>query len=144
MSVMGGKRVSSDSSRDVASSTAGVKYDAGKIPLELLPFDALTEVAKVLQFGAKKYAARNWEKGIEYGRLFGAATGHLWSWFTGEENDEETGLPHLAHAACDVLFLLAFVIRKKNLPPIRPPGELWLDAAIDDRPRGHARVSRSG
>src|SRR5678810_808588 len=58
----------------------GKKHDQDKVPLQLLPLDALTEIAKVLQFGAKKYAARNWEKGIEYDRVFGATLRHLYAW----------------------------------------------------------------
>lgn len=89
------------------------KKDSGKIPLQLLPFDALTEIARVLQFGAQKYAARGWENGIEYDRCYGAALRHLFSWHQGEDNDPETGINHLAHAGCEVLFLLAFTLRGK-------------------------------
>lgn len=87
------------------------KKDAGKVPLQLLPLDALTEIAKVLQFGAQKYAERGWEKGINFDRVFGATLRHLFAWHQGEDKDPETGLNHLAHAGCEVLFLLAFVKR---------------------------------
>ncbi len=87
------------------------KKDQGKIPLNLLPLDALTEIAKVLQFGAQKYAPRGWEKGIEYDRVFGATLRHLFAWHQGEDTDPESQLNHLSHAACEILFLLAFVTR---------------------------------
>ena len=90
------------------------KKDSGKLPLHLLPFDALTEVAKVLDFGAKKYAERGWEKGIDYSRVFGAIQRHTWAWFQGEDNDPETGLNHMAHATCECLFLLAFACRGRK------------------------------
>lgn len=54
---------------------------------------------------------RNWEKGIDWGRLLGAALRHLAAWANGIEVDEESGHPHLAHAACCVLMLLALVKR---------------------------------
>lgn len=88
----------------------GLKFDDGKLPIHLLPFDALLAVTEVLQFGAKKYAPNNWRKGFVYSRLFRAAVGHLWSWWMGDDKDNETGLSHLAHAACCVLFLLHFTI----------------------------------
>lgn len=88
------------------------KFDEGKTPWELLPMDALEEVAKVLQFGATKYDAYNWTKGMDHSRLVGAACRHLLrEWWCGRKTDEETGLSHLAHAACCILFLLAYELR---------------------------------
>lgn len=87
------------------------KFDGDKVPLDLLPVDALEEIGKVLAFGAKKYGPRNWEKGMTWGRLYAALLRHLFAWWKGEDFDEETGLSHLAHAACCVLFLLALMLR---------------------------------
>lgn len=89
-------------------SDSGVKHDHDKVPLDLLPFDALERVGEVLQHGAKKYAPRNWERGMRWGRLLGAAFRHLFAWARGQNRDPETGFSHLAHAACCVLFLLAY------------------------------------
>lgn len=99
---------------------SGTKHDAGKARLDLLAFDALTGTADVLTFGAAKYAARNWEQGIAYGRVFAALLRHLWAWWRGEEADPESGLPHLDHAACCLMFLQAY--SKRGL------------SAFDDRP----------
>lgn len=89
----------------------GRKDDGGKLPHHLLPFDAIDEISKVLQFGANKYAERNWEKGMNWSRVFGAMMRHMWAWWMGKGTDPETGYSHLAHAACCVLFLLAYEIR---------------------------------
>lgn len=86
----------------------GIKYDDGKVPLFLLPTEALREVARVLEFGMRKYDAWNWKKGMDWSRLSGAALRHLFSWLEGKDIDKETGLNHLAHAACCVLFLLTY------------------------------------
>lgn len=83
-----------------------VKYDANKIPLELLPAPALEAIAEVLEFGRKKYASWNWAKGFNYSRLIGAALRHLFAFARGEDRDPESGLSHLAHAGCCVLFLI--------------------------------------
>lgn len=91
--------------------TEGVKHDQGKTPLELLAFDALEEIGKVLAFGKAKYAPRNWENGMDWGRVYGALLRHLFAWWRGQENDPETGLSHLAHAGCCVMFLLAYSLR---------------------------------
>lgn len=86
---------------------AGRKFDAGKEPFGLLPWVALTWVARTLDYGARKYAPGNWRK-VPQGsdRYFDAALRHLVAWRQGEAMDAESGLPHLACAACCVLFLL--------------------------------------
>lgn len=84
---------------------AGSKDDAGKARTDLLPAAALLETAKVMGFGAQKYEPYNW-RGLSCSRLFGAALRHLWAWWRGHDLDEETGLPHLAHAAACVLMVL--------------------------------------
>lgn len=96
----------------------GQKRDACKLPLALLPTRPLEAVARVLAFGAKKYAANNWRKGIAYSRVYAAVLRHLWAWWRGEDNDQETGLPHLAHAVCELFFLLEYSLRPAD------PGEL--------------------
>jgi len=84
---------------------AGVKYDEGKVPLNLLDADFLFGTASVLEFGAKKYAPYNWAEGMAWSRVFGALMRHMWKWWRGEEVDEETGISHLYHASCCLMFL---------------------------------------
>lgn len=98
----------------------GIKHDTDKPRTDLLPADALIEVSKVLAFGAKKYAPRNWEKGMAWGRLSGAMLRHLFAWSRGVETDEETGFNHLAHAACCSLMLLSLVLRGSGTDDRRP------------------------
>jgi hypothetical protein len=69
-------------------------------------------IVKVLQFGAKKYGERNWEQGGHWLRNFSALIRHVSAWSQGEDLDPESGLPHLAHAGCCILFMLAYQLRK--------------------------------
>lgn len=91
----------------------GIKYDEGKDPWHLAPFDAFRAVVKILAYGAGKYDPRNWENGMDWGRPFGAAIRHLTSWWLKENDgkDEETGYSHLWHAGCCIMFLIAYEIR---------------------------------
>lgn len=90
-----------------------LKYDGGKLRWSLLPLVAVREVVKVLEYGAKKYTkgdvsgADNW-KTVPHlrERYWDAAVRHLVAWQLGEPKDDETGLSHLAHATCCLLFLL--------------------------------------
>lgn len=85
-----------------------VKGDAGKPRYDLLPPELLEETAIVLEYGARKYSPNNWVNGADWGRYFAAMMRHLWAWWRGEDNDPETGLSHLAHAACCLGFLMAY------------------------------------
>ena len=92
----------------------GYKADETKLRTDLISPQALLGMVAVLTFGANKYEDRNWEKGMAYSRPYAAALRHLLAWWTGEDNDPETGLSHLDHAACCIHFLSHYV---KN--PIR-------------------------
>jgi hypothetical protein len=88
--------------------SSGRKYDNGKPRLELLSPKALTEIAKVMTFGAQKYDAHNWRGGIAWSRVLGAALRHISAFNDGVDKDPETGLSHLAHAGCCIMFLLEY------------------------------------
>lgn len=89
----------------------GRKDDGGKPPLHLIAPDFLYAIAEILDFGAKKYAPRNWEKGMDWSRVYRAAVGHLFDWFMRKGPDPETGKSHLWHAACCIMFLVVYEIR---------------------------------
>lgn len=87
----------------------GTKADAGKPRWSLLPAGTIAQVVAVLEAGATKYAPDNWMHVSDARtRYYDALQRHVEAWWRGERNDPETGLPHLAHAACCVLFLLWF------------------------------------
>ena len=83
------------------------KHDDGKLRWDLLPWGATHEVVRVLTFGATKYGASNWRtvEGWRW-RYLAAAMRHIVAWARGERVDAESQLPHLAHAAACLLFLL--------------------------------------
>lgn len=89
----------------------GTKKDEGKIRLDLIPPELLTSVGEILTFGAIKYSERNWEKGMKWGRVYGALMRHLWKWWKGEDLDDETGKSHLWHAGCCIAFLITYEAR---------------------------------
>ena len=93
----------------------GKKFDEGKLRVDLLPTEALFEVAKVLTFGVGKYGAHNWRQGIEWSRVYAAAQRHMMKWNSGETYDEETGINHLAHACTNLLFLLTYAKTNEDL-----------------------------
>jgi len=86
----------------------GTKHDNGKLRLDLIPPEVEMALGEVLTYGATKYDDRNWEKGIKYGRVYGALRRHLLSWLEGERLDQESEMPHLWHALCCLSFLVAY------------------------------------
>lgn len=103
----------------------GRKDDSGKMPMHLLAPELLEATAAVLAFGAEKYAPRNWEKGMAWHRPFSALMRHMWAWWRGEDLDPETGLSHLGHASCCLMFLIAYQARRLG---------------ADDRPSAHGEA----
>ena len=85
-----------------------VKADSGKARIDLIAPSLLFEIGQALEFGARKYSDRNWEKGFTYGRPFASAMRHMWAWWRGEDNDPESGLSHLAHAATCIMMLIEY------------------------------------
>ena len=85
----------------------GIKYDSEKPKMNLLPPKAIVEVAKVLTFGAEKYGAENWKELEDLqNRYTAGALRHIFAHMDGEKLDSETGLSHMAHALCCLLFKL--------------------------------------
>lgn len=90
------------------SSTGGEK---GVKPerYDLIPVEALAKVAQLYGFGAKKYAEHNWRRGYEWSKSYAAMQRHLNEFWSGVENDPETGLPHLAAVVFHALALMTFM-----------------------------------
>lgn len=96
-----------------ATALVGRKFDGGKLDYTLVPFEALDDIVEVLMFGAKKYDRDNWrhvDNAMQ--RYTAAAFRHLTAYNKGEATDPETGISHLAHVGCCILFMLA--LEKQN------------------------------
>ena len=90
----------------------GKKFDDGKARYELMPPEALEALAQLYTAGAQKYGDRNWERGMSWGRLFGALMRHAWLWFRGESYDPETKAHHMIAVAWNAVGLYVFETRK--------------------------------
>jgi len=102
---------------------SGARYNDGKPNFSLIPLVTLEDEARVWSYGERKYAAWNWAKGMPWSVPLACALRHISAWQRGEENDEESGLPHLAHAMCNLRMLMLY---SKTYPEgdDRPPKEL--------------------
>lgn len=90
----------------------GERKNIGKPPMHLLPWDALLELARHYEAGAKKYPERNWEKGFKWSEQTAASLmRHLAKWHQGEDFDPENGMPHDLAIAWNALALVTFRLR---------------------------------
>jgi Domain of unknown function (DUF5664) len=95
--------------------TTGRKFDGGKLQFSLLPPKSIKETIRVLQYGAEKYEVGNWKVVPNAKqRYFDAAMRHLWAYNEGEVLDPETGLSHLAHAICSIMFILELNLEEQK------------------------------
>ncbi len=103
---------------DPKTHSTAIKFDSGKTDWSLMPFEAVEEINKVLEFGAKKYNEGqttrehwNWAKGEGLGipRVLSAIFRHLFAFSRGEKLDPESGLSHIAHAGCGIIFILYYL-----------------------------------
>lgn len=110
---------------DHVSITGGLRRNAGKLAVHLVPPVLMRAVAAVLGKGAEKYAPRNWELGMEYSTAYASLTRHCLAFWDGENVDPESGQHHMAHVATNAAFILEYArrIEAGTLP-----------AALDDRP----------
>lgn len=93
-------------------------YDAGKPRVDLIPPGPIVEIGHVFGYGCKKYGDRNWEEHADswsHGQLAGSIERHLLAYKGGEDIDPESKRHHLAHLGCDVLMLLALILKGRGV-----------------------------
>ena len=107
----------------------GLRFNEGKARFDLVHPWAHEQMVNVLTAGAKKYAERNWERGMAWSKVIASLKRHLNAIEKGEDYDPETGELHAAHIACNAHFLTAYY-------KIYPQG--------DDRPKDYMKDIRIG
>lgn len=83
-----------------------VKADNGKRKLTLVPRQIIWDIAEVREYGNAKYGnPENWKQ-VEIERYRDAAFRHFMKYLDNPQGvDEESGISHLKHLACNIAFL---------------------------------------
>lgn len=85
--------------------TDGLKHDGGKPRLDLVPPEIIEAVGTVMTHGAEKYGEASYRE-VDPKRYRAALMRHVCKWLKDPYGkDEDSGLPHLWHIACNVAFL---------------------------------------
>ena len=87
----------------------GYRDDEGKPPIHLIPAEAILMLANIFEYGSKKYGDRNWEKGMDWSRMYASAMRHMLAFWMGENDDRESGYQHMAHATWNCMALMCYV-----------------------------------
>lgn len=94
------------SALETTDTDQSAKADKGKLELSLVNPQLVKAVAEARMYGTEKYGdSENWRK-VEPKRYVDALYRHLLAYIEGNEVDEESGLSHLSHMACNISFLL--------------------------------------
>lgn len=91
-----------------------LRYNKGKPMLGLIDAEFEKELGKVLTAGAAKYAKENWRKGLPWSEVVDSMKRHINSFVAGEDKDPETDCHHMAHVACNAMFLVWFATHRKD------------------------------
>ena len=94
--------------KEKSEKSPGIKFDGKKLRWTLLPWKEVEDTVEVLEYGSQKYSDNNWMQVRPTRRYLDAALRHLAAYAMGEKKDPETGFSHLAHAMCNLLYLLWF------------------------------------
>lgn len=95
-----------------AKKATALRYNTDKPVLSMLDPGALEETARVLMFGADKYARNNWKKGLKWTQILDSMWRHMNRILEGEDRDQETDLLHAAHILCNAMFLCHHMINE--------------------------------
>lgn len=93
----------------------GDRYNEEKLKWSLLPYEALKPVIEVLMYGAKKYSAWNWRKGLSWTETSESLLRHVYSFLNNEDYDDESKLSHVGHIATNAIFLCYMFLFRKDL-----------------------------
>ena len=106
------------------------KYDGEKTRLDLVEPSLIEAVGRVRTYGVGKYKAEQSWRNVEPSRYIAAAMRHFETYRKGEKDDPESGMPHLWHCACNIMFLIEMEKTKKMNKP-----ELWSGDTGKGRPK---------
>ena len=96
-------------------SEVGDRHNSGKLQWSLVSWKALAPMVQVLMFGAKKYSAWNWTKGLKYTEICESLLRHTHAFMEGEDDDPESKLTHVGHILCNAMFLSYMSLFKKDM-----------------------------
>ena len=91
-----------------------LRYNEGKPKWSYVHYASLEPMIRVMEFGAKKYAPKNWQNQMDTTEILESMQRHLAALMDGEEFDKESGLPHMGHIQANAMFYNFHKAKKEN------------------------------
>lgn len=85
---------------------SALRYNEGKLRWDLVDWEGIEEMLKVLEAGAIKYEPENWKKGLNREEILESIQRHLVAVFKGEEIDMDLMTHHMGNIMCNAMFYL--------------------------------------
>lgn len=92
----------------------GDRFNTGKPKWSLIPQSALLPMVRQAEYGATKYAAWNWTKGLKVTEICESLKRHLDAFMEGKDLDEE-GMPHIGGIQWNAMALQWMLVNKPEL-----------------------------
>ena len=105
----------------------GLRYNEGKLRVDLITPEITEAIAKVLTAGSLKYNDHNWEKGMSWSKVIASLKRHLLAFEKGIDTDEEDQLRHIDHLLCNAGFLATYY---KTHPEYDDRQQLFFDKRV--------------
>ena len=111
----------------------GLRFNQGKVRVDLLPPDAIWMLAQLMTVNEAKYPDRNWEKGMPLSDVIASLERHVMALKAGEDIDPTDNQPHAVKIMWNGMALAAYLNRgigtddrvKCGLPDMRPLPNGW-------------------
>jgi len=98
------KKLTAEQLAAIQNPEQAARFNEGKLQWSYIHFKSLEPMVRVLEFGAIKYAPKNWMKRMDTTKILESMQRHLAALFDGEEVDSETGISHMGHIQSNAMF----------------------------------------
>jgi Domain of unknown function (DUF5664) len=88
--------------------TGAMREKLDNVPYDLVPIELIEATAEALEYGAKKYNANNWKKGLPILQVCASIVRHCFALMKGEVIDPDSGVPHVGHICANAAFLATY------------------------------------
>lgn len=122
--------------RETPDNGGAMRFNTGKPQWSLVDFPSLEPMVRVLEFGAQKYARDNWKQGLYVNKICDSLLRHTFALLSGEDNDPESGMPHVGHIQCNAMFLAYMLKNRPDLDdrPSKQTNQLTIEFHEDIEP----------
>lgn len=97
------------------------RFNEGKLKWSLVDYKALEPLVRVLEYGANKYSADNWKKGLDKKEILESTMRHLIALISDQPLDDESKLEHEGHVLANMMFYSHFN-QKREIDQIKLEG----------------------